>query len=335
MRYIACLFVGLLMLAACDDPTGTSPKMKIAMLSSTNGFDDLGFNMLAKLGLSRISENYDVDVEFKECLSAANFKNYIMDLAKGDANLIFGLGYDMAPAIELVSQSYFQKAYGLVDFKFENEYNNVVCATFKVEQACYPLGYLAAYYSRLVNVSSPKVAFIGGEKSPNISAFLNGFSLGLSRYNQFLSGNNVGLIVEYVDSYNDSAKAYQITKELIATGVNVFFPVAGISGRGCFRAVKEANLYAIGFDTDCYLTFPEYKAFLLSSCIKRIDNAVYSIAEYFIKNKRIMDTEYIGTLNNDGVGIAPYHDFDSRIHDTIKTQILTIIDDIKSRRINL
>ena len=333
MKYIALIIITLFMLCSCEESTNTSPKKKFAMISSIGGFDDNGFNMLGKKGLMNLAEKYDIEIVFRESKSTSEIESNIDEFAKGSTDFIFALGYDMAPAISKLSPFYFNKYFSIIDYKFTDVFKNVSSASFKVEEACYPLGYLAAYFANSKTPDIAKVAFIGGQEAESILDFLNGFQKGIEYYN--ISNTPVTLITQYVGSYVDSAKAYQMTVELISQGVTVFFPPSGVSGRGCFQAVKEANLFAIGYDNDCYVSLPEYKNIFLSSCIKRIDNAVYEIGEYFIKNNVNKPENYLGNLINEGVVVAPYHDFDTKIPESVKSTILYMIDDIKSGRIIL
>jgi len=44
---------------------------------------------------------------------------------------------------------------------------------------------------------------------------------------------------------------------------------------------------------------------------------------------------YIGTLQNDGTGLAPFHDFDSKVPSDLKTQLDQVKQDIISGKINI
>lgn len=331
MKYILFSILLIFVFSACEESNTPSEKKKITMLSSTNGFDDNTFNSLAKSGLLKLKESYDVDLEFVESLTTDDFEPNLINAAKSNSNLIFALGYDFAAPLQNTAKLYFEKMFSIIDYKLENEFSNVTCASFKVEEACMPLGYLAAYFAYINNPNDTKIAFLGGVNNANINQFLTGFKKGVEYWNK--THDSVTLVVDYIGSYNDSTKAYQMTKQLINSGVNVVFPPAGISGMGCFQAVFESNVYAIGYDYDCYLSNPKYKSIFLSSCLKRLDNAVFAIGEYYLKNGVKYDGNYEGNLNNQGVAIAPYHDYESRIHDSIKVNINDIISHIKSGRI--
>ena len=73
-----------------------------------------------------------------------------------------------------------------------------------------------------------------------------------------------------------------------------------------------AGKYAIGVDSDQALSLPEYAPAIITSSQKVIDVAVLDLIK---KNAGgdLGGENYVGTLANDGVALAPYHDFDSKI----------------------
>ena len=87
---------------------------------------------------------------------------------------------------------------------------------------------------------------------------------------------------------------------------------------------KSANKTAIGVDTDQYLSFPQVSSILLTSCMKRLDEAVYSeiisITEGTFRGGQTLTYN----LKNNGVDIAPYHDFEQFVPAEIKQAILSI-----------
>ena len=77
--------------------------------------------------------------------------------------------------------------------------------------------------------------------------------------------------------FTDPPKGQVAAKGLIDQGADVVYHAAGASGKGVFAAAKEANVMAIGVDSDQYnqKTVAEYKDVIISSMLKRVDVAVY------------------------------------------------------------
>jgi len=82
-------------------------------------------------------------------------------------------------------------------------------------------------------------------------------------------------------------------------------------------------------DTDQSLSLPEYAAALLTSAQKVIDVAAL---DTFKKNAGgdLGGENYVGTLANGGVGIAPFHDLDSVVPAEVKTEVDQLKADIAS-----
>jgi basic membrane protein A len=72
-------------------------------------------------------------------------------------------------------------------------------------------------------------------------------------------------------------------------------------------------------DTDGYES-TEYGDLLLTSVVKGMDVSVTAAIEESVGGG-FTNEPYQGTLENDGVGLAPFHDFDSEIDQEVKDAI--------------
>jgi basic membrane protein A len=105
--------------------------------------------------------------------------------------------------------------------------------------------------------------------------------------------------------------------------------VGGNTGNGGLLAAKEKGLAAIGVDVDQYNTYPEVKDALVTSAQKNVDVAVY---EYLKAVGAGSDKAGVVTANikNGGVGLAPYHDWDSKVSDAVKAKVKEATDGLKN-----
>jgi len=80
-------------------------------------------------------------------------------------------------------------------------------------------------------------------------------------------------------------------------------------GLGSAQAIQEqGDAWIVGVDTDWTFSAPEYADIVLTSVVKRMDNAVYDTTDLMLQpdfENFEGNAPYIGTLDNDGVGIAP------------------------------
>src|SRR4029078_5315300 len=127
--------------------------------------------------------------------------------------------------------------------------------------------------------------------------------------------------------WGDPAKGEQLAKTLVDQGVDIVHPGAGATGNGCNKDKLSKNLWAIGVDTDQAISLSEYAKAILTSAQKAID---VSVLDNFNKNQAgdLGGENYIGTLENKGVLISPYHDFDSLIPADLKSELDTLYGQI-------
>jgi basic membrane protein A len=79
---------------------------------------------------------------------------------------------------------------------------------------------------------------------------------------------------------------------------------------------------------DQYYTLPNEQDILITSCQKRLDNAVYAVVEQTLAGEFPGGGIYEGTLENGGVGLAPYHDFEDDIPAELTAEVEAIVQGI-------
>jgi len=89
---------------------------------------------------------------------------------------------------------------------------------------------------------------------------------------------------------------------------------------------------AIGVDVDQYLTYPEVKDALLTSAAKNVDAAVYNYLKS-VKEGTSKAGIAMANLKNGGLGLAPYHDWDSKIPQAVKDKVKQATEDLKAGKL--
>ena len=128
--------------------------------------------------------------------------------------------------------------------------------------------------------------------------------------------------------FTDSTEGKETALRLIGQGCDVVFGVGGDTVNGALLAGTESNVMAIGADVDEYDTDPEVQSALISSAMKKVDVAVYNYLKT-VADGSVKAGISTGTLQNGGVGVAPFHDWDSKIPANLKAQIQKASDGIK------
>ena len=195
--------------------------------------------------------------------------------------------------------------FSIVDFAYEKAPKNLKGLVFNTAEPSYLAGYLAAAKSE-----SGTVGTFGGLNIPTVTSFMTGFMQGIEKYNED-NGADVQLLGwdgtdgSFTEDFEDKTKGQAVAEQMIQQGADVIFPVAGPAGLGGLQAAQDADVKAIWVDTDGCVSAAEYCDVLLTSVVKGMDVAVTeAIAESL--DGTFTNELYVGTLENDGVGLAPY-----------------------------
>jgi basic membrane protein A len=187
---------------------------------------------------------------------------------------------------------------------------NVTSLMFQEDQVGFLAGVLAAGMSKTGTVCS-----VAGMEIPPVQRFVIGYQNGAKWMKADTNTLNV-----YIPSFIDTPKGKETGLSMIGQGCDVIFGVGGNTGNGGLLAAKENGLMAIGVDVDQYSTYAEVKDALLSSAAKNVDVAVYEYLKT-IKSGKEKAGVVTANLKNGGVGLAPYHDWDSKISAEVKAKI--------------
>jgi basic membrane protein A len=129
-----------------------------------------------------------------------------------------------------------------------------------------------------------------------------------------------GLFTNNFDSLDDGRAFAQ---NLYDEGADIVMPVAGPVGLGSAALAQELGpdtLKIIGVDVDQYVTDPEHQEVYLTSVEKKMDATVVQAIEAAMGDS-FEGGVIVGTLENGGVGLAPFHDLDSAVSDELKGEL--------------
>lgn len=218
----------------------------------------------------------------------------------------------------------------------DTEPANYTGLDYQVDQAAMLAGYLAGGWSQ-----SGKVATYGGLAFPGVTRFMDGLWAGVQYYNQQKSKNVEvlgwdGSLADRADkgtfvggsggndTWVNPTRGEELAKGFLDDGADIVHPVAGATGNGSIKAMFEAQKWAIGVDTDQFISIgTPTNAAILTSAQKAID---VSVLDFFnqVEGGYLGGKDYSGTLANGGVLLSPFHDFDSKIPADLKAEIATL-----------
>jgi basic membrane protein A len=167
---------------------------------------------------------------------------------------------------------------------------------------------------------------------------MDGFVDGVAHYNE-VHGTSVRALGwdkakqdgSFTGDFEDTNKGLALTQGFIDQGADVILPVAGQVGEGAAAAAAEnANVSIIWVDNDGYETLPAtYKPIVLTSVLKNTGDAVVQIVGDDVDGS-FDNTPFVGTLENGGVALAPYHDKAAAVTPALQAELDGLKADIVS-----
>ena len=182
---------------------------------------------------------------------------------------------------------------------------------------------MSAWWADKQDSENPKLGYVGAMEIPQIRQFIEPFINGSLRYNQQY-GRNVEAIGNYADSFFSMDLGKHLADSLINDGADIIFGVGSVTGNGALLKATEHEIQGIGVDVDQYYSFPEVSNILVSSAMKGLDNAIYDVVKSLIDEGFFSNGLYTGKLENMGVGMAPFHNYEDMIADSIKLELVNI-----------
>ncbi len=314
-----------LIAAACGDDkksSDTTPTsdLKLGIAFDTGGRGDGTFNDSAGRGADRAKDELGATVDELEATAEADRQPNLEALTAAGNNPVIAVGFAFGDALTIVSAANPNTTYGWVDGYLDLP--NVKTLSFAEEQGSFLVGAAAA-----LACGCDHLGFIGGQEIDLIKKFEAGYTAGAKQVNPAIT-----VEVQYLGAAGDNAawgspdKAKEIALGWYADGVEVIYTAAGGSGQGTIDAAVEADKWAIGVDSDQYLTAtPEQQAHILTSMLKRVDVAVFETAKA-VQNGDFTGGFKVFDLAVDGVGYSTsggyLDDFVAQLDD-LKAQIIS------------
>ncbi|MFE9959479.1 BMP family protein [Micromonospora sp. NPDC005299] len=348
MRIASAIVAGGLVLgaAACgeapkdDDNAGGNggKKFSACMVTDVGGIDDKSFNTSAWKGLQEAKkENDNIDIKNVQSKAEADYEVNLTGFVNQKCDFILAVGGLMQDATKKAAAANPNQQFGIVDAN--PGVDNVYPMQFDTAQAAFQAGYLAAGLSK-----SGKVGTYGGLPIAPVTIFMDGFADGVAYYNKAKS-KNVQVIGwdkatqkgSFTNDFVKQDEGKKVSDALVAQGADIIMPVAGGAGLGTTAAAQASGgkYSVVWVDVDGCESTPNCPA-LVTTVVKNIPDAVKDAVLKAANGEKLQAKPgFVGTLANNGVSIAPYHDFDSKVPADLKAEVDKIKADIAAGTITV
>ncbi|MGD9397080.1 MAG: BMP family ABC transporter substrate-binding protein [Candidatus Thorarchaeota archaeon] len=316
----------------------------VAVVFATGGLGDKSFNDGVKEGLDDAVADFGIAYTYAEPTAIADYEGFLRGFARHQGyadpyDLIISVGFDQEVALQTVANESTDQKFAIVDMYIDpTVYPNVASLLFDEHEGSALVGAVAGLMT-----TTGQIGFVGGMDIPLINKFAAGYVFGAGYVNPTLNGTaNIlaNVSVAYTNDWVDTTAGQTLADGMYDAGVDIIFAAAGRSGLGVFDSVKDKNttsddpLWVIGVDSPqmYYGTAdpenPAAPTLCLTSMLKRVDIAVYTIIEDWVEDgtwQTGFDLLYTFNLANNGVG----YEINTALY-TLPTSVTDAVDDFKA-----
>ncbi|WP_019483687.1 MULTISPECIES: BMP family ABC transporter substrate-binding protein [unclassified Arthrobacter] len=335
----AMLGVSALLIAGCgaapEDTAGSDESAEATaasidytgcIVSDQGGFDDESFNQSSYEGITAAQENLGIEVRQAESQAETDFGPNVNSMVTEGCDMIVTVGFLLSATTAEAAEANPDTNFAIVDDN-QIELPNVKPIIYDTAQAAFLAGYTAAG-----TTETGTVATYGGIQIPTVTIFMDGFADGVAYYNeqkdadvQLLGWDKEAQTGTFTGDFESLANGKTNTENFINEGADIIMPVAGPVGAGTIEAVEEANAdgadaKVIWVDSDGFLTVNAGNEYILTSVMKLMGEAVEEVISTDVDDS-FDNTPYVGTLENGGVALAPFHDQEDAVSEELMAEL--------------
>jgi basic membrane protein A len=316
------------------------------MVTDTGGINDKSFNQSSWEGMqgAASASGGKITVKYLPSTSTSDYAKNISTFISQKCGVIVTVGFLMGSATEAAAKANPKQKFAIVDCSYSSgcltgaKEPNIKQLVYNTAQDAFLGGYLAAGMTK-----TGKVATYGGMKFGTVTIYMDGFWDGVQYYNkqhhthvQVLGWSYPSQNGTFAGSFTNISAGQTIANTFIHDGADIIFPVAGGVGLGTAKAVQTANSSGknIGMfwvDTDGCVSAATYCKYFVTSVEKGISASVKTAV--LIASRGHTGGSYVGTLENGGAVLAPFHQWAGKVPSSLQSELNTVKQAIISGKI--
>ncbi|MEM9954275.1 MAG: BMP family ABC transporter substrate-binding protein [Chloroflexota bacterium] len=318
----------------------------LCLVTDLGRVNDGTFNQFAHDGASQVTEDYQLDYDFIETESEADYENNINTCIDDGADAIVTVGFLIQDATAAAAEANPGVFFVGIDQFVVDGSANYVGVQFAEDEAGFLVGALAAMVAN--ENDEDVIAGVYGIDIPSVKRFRNGYEQGAIYINaEWEAGTNI--LGAYADSFVDQAQGISLANQFIGEDAFILFGAGGSLGSAAIAEAASQGLFVIGVDQDEYNTTfaggeTEGSEFLISSALKRVDLGVYDTIALLAEGdfdawasygggNFIGDVGFAGP-NESGINEAYYEEVEFILELLEKDCIITNVDSVSGDLLN-
>jgi basic membrane protein A len=309
-----------------DSNCASADVFCIGLVTDTGKVDDKSFNQSAHEGAKAAAADLNGFYKYIETQDAKDYAANMQQFTNKKYDVVVTVGFLMTDATAQAAADNPDTKFIGVDQAYDSTKvtaKNLTGLVFPEDQAGYGAGYLAGLMTK-----TNKLGQVLGLEIPPVQKYAKGFEAGAKAANPKVSVTTV-YHPAGDNAFNDPVWGAGEAKKMLAQNADIIFGAGGNTGNGALQEVAKASgagtdKFCIGVDTDQWDTVPAAQPCLITSAMKLISKGVTDT----ITTAKSGDFEGLQTLGQ--AGLAPFHDFDSKIPDDVKTKVADIVKQMEA-----
>jgi basic membrane protein A len=312
--------------------TACAKTYKVGLVTDVGKLADKSFNYDSFNGVLDAQADTTLCVKGKaiESSTEEDYPKNIGQFVDQKYDMIVTVGFKLGDATIKAAKANPTIKFAMVDFADFAELGkpshpaNLIGLTFKEDQP----GFLAGALAGLMTKTNVIGAVAGLVTVPPVVNYVKGYENGAKYTNPKVTVLKIYQPESGAKSFNDPDWGKQQALTFFGQNADIIFGVGGNTGNGGLVAAKEKGKMCIGVDVDQYISYPDVASCLITSAQKHLRQAVKA-SIVSMTNGSFKSGLQVFDISNDGIGLAPYHDWDSKISPDIKAKVTDITNKIK------
>lgn len=300
---------------------------KVGLVTDVGKLSDKSFNANSWQGVqdAAADKSLCVSAKYIESNSADDYAKNLRLFGDGGYDMVVAVGFNLQSAAQDFAKAYPKVKVAMVDAAASTPLDNVVGLLFREDEAGYLAGAVAGLYTK-----SNVIAGVYGLDIPPVHRYRVGFENGAKAVNPGIQVLGVYQPpCNCAKDFNDPDWGKARGLEFAARNADVIFGAGGNTGNGALLAALQTSKACVGVDVDQFVSYPEADSCLLTSAEKHLSVAVKTAIVNAVKGQWKSGVLTFDATNN-GVGVAPFHSYDSKVSDQIKSKLTELETGLKS-----
>ena len=306
-------------------------------VSDEGTFNDKSFNESAIIALEQAKTELGVQIKTAESKKPDDYAPNLQVMVDAGCDITFGVGYNLVADINKVAAANPTVNFGIIDGWSEGN-NNLKPYGYETAQASFLAGYAAASYS-----TTKIIGTYGGDKIPSVTVFMDGYYNGAMLWAEENDTpvKVVGWDVATQEGaftgnfFANSPESKTISLTQLNDGADVLFPVGGNQFSAVATAIQDSGVEAVmvGVDLDIAANNADLAPYVLTSVEKRMSMNMFDTIKALVEGEAFAGGEagnYLGTLENGGVRISPFYDFEETLSEATLARLAELEAELKA-----